>query len=194
MRPISTEGEAALVERSRDGHQEAFEELVRRHAEQLYAVILGFVANPQEAEEATQEAFLRAWRGIGSFEGRSQFFTWLCRIGINEAKRRSSRRPTAETWGPEALEEAPLEHAPDWSEAPETQLAQSELRVVLEREIRALEPAYRATIILRDVEGLSTREAAEIMSLSETAFKSRLHRARLALRETLNEYFPASSR
>ena len=84
-----------LVERSQAGDREAFEELVRRYADRLYAVVLRFVADGDEAEEVTQEAFLRAWRSIGRFEGRAQFFTWLYRIGINEAKRRAERTPAA---------------------------------------------------------------------------------------------------
>jgi RNA polymerase sigma-70 factor, ECF subfamily len=86
MRPAPAEQEAALVERARGGDRAAFEELIRRHADRLYAVVLRFVADGGEAEEVTQEAFLRAWRSIGRFEGRSRFFTWLYRIGINEAK------------------------------------------------------------------------------------------------------------
>jgi RNA polymerase sigma-70 factor (ECF subfamily) len=102
MRPASAEAEVVLVERARSGDRAAFEELVRRYADRLYAVVLRFVADGGEAQEVTQEAFLRAWRSIGRFEGRSRFFTWLYRIGINEAKRRSpwsrsmtsrSRRP-----------------------------------------------------------------------------------------------------
>ena len=183
-----------MVERARASDRDAFEELVRRHADQLYAIVVRFVADGEEAREVTQEAFLRAWRSIGRFEGRSRFFTWLYRIGINEAKRRATRRPPAEARDSEPGEEKPLATALDWREAPETRLAQSELRGVLEREIRALPLDYRATIILRDVEGLSTREAAEVMDLSEAAFKSRLHRARLTVHEALDDYFPEMER
>jgi RNA polymerase sigma-70 factor (ECF subfamily) len=186
MRPAAAEEEAALVERARRGDRAAFEELVRRHADHLYAVVLRFVADSGEAEEVTQEAFLRAWRSIGRFEGRSRFFTWLYRIGINEAKRRAARRPPATVV---SLDDEPIPEAPDWSQAPETRFAQSDLRRVLEDAIRALAPEYRAPIVLRDVEGLSTREAAEAMDLGEAAFKSRLHRARLAVRRALDEYF-----
>jgi RNA polymerase sigma-70 factor, ECF subfamily len=178
--------EEALVERAQAGDRAAFEELVRRHADRLYAVVVRFVADGEEAEEVTQEAFLRAWRSIGRFEGRSRFFTWLYRIGINEAKRRAERRPPATVV---SLDDEPIPEAPDWSEAPETRLRQQDLRRVLEGAIRALPVEYRTPIILRDVEGLSTREAAEVMELGEAAFKSRLHRARLAVRRALDEYF-----
>jgi len=186
MRPAPTESEAALVERARAGDRAAFEELIRRHADRLYAVVLRFVADGGEAEEVTQEAFLRAWRSIGRFQGRSRFFTWLYRIGINEAKRRAARRPPASVV---SLDDEPIPEAPDWSEAPETRQRQHDLRRVLETAIRDLPVEYRATIILRDVEGLSTQEAAEVMELGEAAFKSRLHRARLAVRRALDEYF-----
>lgn len=186
MRPVPEEGESTLLERARGGDRAAFEELVRRHADRLYAVVLRFVADGEEAQEVTQEAFLRAWHSIGRFEGRSRFFTWLYRIGINEAKRRAARRPPAATI---SLDDEPVPDAPDWSEAPETRFQQADQRRVLEEAIRALPMEYRTPIVLRDVEGLSTREAAEVMDLREAAFKSRRHGARLAVRRALDEYF-----
>ena len=186
MRPLPAEQEAALVDRAQAGDRTAFEELVRRHADHLYAVVVRFVADGAEAEEVTQDAFLRAWRSIGRFEGRSRFFTWLYRIGINEAKRRAARRPPVTVV---SLDDEPIPEAPDWSEAPETRMRQHDLRRVLEDAIRALPIEYRVPIILRDVEGLSTQEAAEVMDLGDAAFKSRLHRARLAVRRALDEYF-----
>lgn len=191
MRPAPAEEEAVLVERAKARDRDAFEELVRRHADRLYAVVLRFVADGDEAQEVTQEAFLRAWRSIPRFEGRSAFFTWLYRIGINEAKRRAGRRPPVPVV---SLDDEPIPEAPDWSEAPETRSDQRDLRAVLERAIRGLPVEYRATIILRDVEGLSTREAAEVMDLGEAAFKSRLHRARLAVRRAVDEHYPEVKR
>jgi RNA polymerase sigma-70 factor, ECF subfamily len=187
MRSPAAEREAALVERARGGDRVAFEELVRRHADRLHAVVLRFVADPEEAREVTQEAFLRAWRGIDRFRGHSRVFTWLYRIGINEAKRRAERRPPA--GATRSLDDEPIPEAPDWSEAPQARLEQSDLRDALEEAVRALPFEYRAPLILRDVEGLSTAEAAEVMDLGEAAFKSRLHRARLAVRRALDERF-----
>jgi RNA polymerase sigma-70 factor (ECF subfamily) len=178
------EEEELLVRRAQTGDRGAFEELVRRHADRLYAVVLRFVADREAAEEVIQETFLRAWRGIGRFEHRARFFTWLYRIGINEAKRRGEREPASRTV---SLDEEPILEAPDWSQAPEARAEQSDLRRVLEESIRALPIEYRAPVILRDVEGLSTEEAAEVMELSEAAFKSRLHRARLELKERVEE-------
>jgi RNA polymerase sigma-70 factor (ECF subfamily) len=162
----------------------AFEQLVRIHADRLCAVVLRLCAGPHEAEEVTQEAFLRAWRAIDRFDGRSQFFTWLYRIGVNEAKRRAER-------GGRKLRTVPLEEfsgePPDLKEGPEPRAESSAVRAELERSVRALPLDYRAPLVLRDIEGLSTREAAEILGLSEAALKSRLHRARASVRDTLND-------
>jgi RNA polymerase sigma-70 factor (ECF subfamily) len=189
MLPIAGEDEAALVERARTGDRAAFEELVRRHADSLHAVVLRFLGDPDDAREATQEAFLRAWRSIGRFEGRARFFTWLYRIGINEAKRRVERRPPPSV----SLDDDAVPDAPDWSESPETRLDQTELRRALEHAITGLPLDQRVPIVLRDMQGLSTTEAAQVMELSESAFKSRLHRARLSVRAALDVYFEGGS-
>jgi RNA polymerase sigma-70 factor (ECF subfamily) len=174
-----------LVRLAQEGRREAFEELVRRHADRLYRVVLRFSGDPAETEEVVQETFLRAWRGIGSFERRARFFTWLYRIGVNEAKRRAAHRPPTDT---RSVEEGALESVPDLRQAPEPRAEQRDLRAVLERAVRALPVKYRAPLILRDVEGLSTQQAAAIMGLREPAFKSRLHRARLAVREAIENH------
>lgn len=179
--------EAELVRRAQDGDQDSFGELVRIHSDRLFAVIVRFTADPVEAEDVMQEAFTRAWRSIGRFQGRSAFFTWLYRIGINEAKRRAERRPKPGREIP--IDESPVAEAPDWSEAPELKATQSETVRFLERTILDLPVEYRTPLVLRDVEGLSTRDAAEVMELSEAAFKSRLHRARMTVRRRLDEHF-----
>ncbi len=187
----SDAAEAALVDRAKAGEQIAFEGLVRRHADRLYGVVLRFVASADEAEEVTQEAFLRAWRSIARFEGRSQFFTWLYRIAINEAKRRAERAPPSGQVV--STEERPVDDTPDPREAPAEQAEQVELRAALERALRALPVEYRGPIILRDVEGLSTTEAAVVMELGEAAFKSRLHRGRMAVRKAIGSYLDLPS-
>jgi RNA polymerase sigma-70 factor, ECF subfamily len=171
--------EAVLVERAAAGDADAFEQLVRDHSERLFSVLLRFTADAEEAEEALQEAFLRAWRGIGRFERRSSFFTWIYRIAINEAKRRAERQPAAElARADEEVAEQARDPAPELDE----RAAQRELRSAVETAIRALPPDTRLPIILRDIEGVTTKEAAALMELSEAAFKSRLHRARMEVR------------
>jgi len=185
--PPSVE-DGALVARARAGDLLAFEELVRLYADRLHAVVRRLVDNEHEAEEVTQEAFLRAWRGIGMFKGDSQFFTWLYRIGVNEAHRRTSRRRVLAT----SLDEHLVEPA-DTRPGPPRRLEQDDLRHALERAVQRLQPDQRAPLVLRDIEGLSTTQAAAILDLGEAAFKSRLHRARLAVRDAVRDYLPEDS-
>lgn len=175
-----------LVRLAQDGDRAAFEALVRRYADRLYAVVLRFCGDPAEAEDAVQDAFMRAWRSIGRFEARSQFFTWLYRIGLNEAKRRVGRR-AREPVAP--LGDQEVESLSDDRRTPEGEAERRDVRAALERSVRALDDSYRAPLILRDIEGLSTEQAAAIMGLREAAFKSRLHRARLAVRKSMRAYF-----
>ncbi len=185
--PAPAPHDAALVARAQSGDRAAFEELVRLHADRLHAVVLRLVDDPHEAEEATQEAFLRAWRSIGRFKGDSQFFTWLYRIGVNEAHRLTSRRTRGGRTV--ALDEQTVQPA-DPRPGPAARVQQGDLRTALENAIRALDHDYRAPLVLRDIEGLSTAEAARAMGLGEAAFKSRLHRARLAVREAVRDHLP----
>ena len=177
--------EEQLVARARAGEREAFEELVREHADRLHAVVLRVCGSTHEAEEITQETFLRAWRSLERFEGRSRFFTWLYRIGVNETKRRLERRGR----GPRtaSLEDPAVEVA-DQRPGPHGRAESGELQRALERAILGLPVEYRMPLVLRDVEGLSTAEAAAIMELGEAAFKSRLHRARLAVRAAVEPF------
>ena len=183
--PALSINEQRLVAKAQAGDRLAFEELVRIHADRLYVVVLRLCATPHEAEEVTQETFIRAWRAIARFDGRSQLFTWLYRIGVNEAKRRLERGEGA--LRTVSLEESPGD-PPDLSEAPEAHAERDALRAALERAVRALPLAYRAPLVLRDIEGLTTGEAAQILGISEAALKSRLHRARALVRHALEEW------
>jgi RNA polymerase sigma-70 factor (ECF subfamily) len=180
----STRADEDLVALARSGDRAAFEELVQRHADRLFGVVLRLVSDRQEAEEVTQEAFLRAWRGLDGFKGDARFFTWLYRIGVNEARRRLERGSRR---GEVSLDEQPVD-PPDPGPAPDRAAENTDLREALERAVRALSETYRTPLILRDIEGLSTSEAAAIMGLSEAAFKSRLHRARLEVRNAVEDY------
>jgi RNA polymerase sigma-70 factor (ECF subfamily) len=177
----ASEREEQLVARARAGEREAFEELVREHADRLHAVVLRVCGDVHEAEEVTQETFLRAWRSLERFEGRSQFFTWLYRIGVNEIKRRLERGGR----GPRTASLDPAIELADERAGPAERAEALDLQRALERAILELPMKYRMPLVLRDVEGLSTADAAAIMELGEAAFKSRLHRARLAVREAV---------
>lgn len=181
----SARPEDALVARAQQGDAGAFEELVRRYADRLHAVVARLVGDEHEAQDVTQEAFLRAWRGIRGFEGDAQFFTWLYRIGVNEANRRLKRR--AHAVAHRSLDD--LAHEPsDPAPGPAGQSEHGDLRAALEAAVRALHPDYRTALVLRDIEGLSTDRAAQIMGLHPAAFKSRLHRARMRVRHAVATY------
>ena len=177
--------DGVLVIRARAGDRAAFEELVRRHADGLYRAVRRFGLARDAAEEVTQEAFLRAWRSIGAFDGRARFFTWLYRIGINEAKRRLKHE--RRRWLARSLDEDDGLEPSDPRDEPDARVAVGELRAALTLAVRTLSPKYRAPLILCDIEGLSTADAAAILGLSEAAFKSRLHRARIAVRDAIGD-------
>lgn len=176
--------DAVLVARAREGDMEAFEALVMRHADRLYATLRRFGLDDDEAQDVAQETFVRAWRSLSKFEGRSQFFTWLYRIGFNEAHRRLGRRRPAGSVV--STEVQPIDELVDERHEPAASAEQRELRGALAKALGELPPNLRAPVVLRDVEGLSTEEAASVLELGEAAFKSRLHRGRLALRDLID--------
>jgi RNA polymerase sigma-70 factor, ECF subfamily len=185
--------EQDLIRRARAGDQEAFAELVMMHADRVVGALRRFGLDAGDADEVAQEVFLRAWRGLARFEERAQFSTWLYRIAFNEAQRRLARRtlpraqPVAETPGGDALD--PVAALPEPAESgPEARALAGEFERQLEAALEQLPPEWRAAVVLRDVEGLSTHDAAEIAGVREAAFKSRLHRGRMQLRALLEPY------
>ena len=189
--PASRElSEETLVEQAAGGDMAAFEELVMRHAARLFASLRRFGLDDSEAQEVAQETFLRAWRSLPRFERRSRFFTWLYRIGFNEAQRRLAKRPAAGITA--SNDQPPLESLADERPGPAEQAEAQELRATLQRALRELPVDLRAPVVLRDIEGFSTREAASMLALGEPAFKSRLHRGRMALRGLLTPWIATS--
>ena len=183
--------EHELIARAQAGDVGAFEALADAHADRLYAVALRFLGDGGEAEDVLQETLLRAWRGIRRFEGRAMVFTWLYRIAVNEANRvleKRSRQPAGVSLGARELD---LPAAP--AQDPSWQAENSELRRALGQALAGLPPPLRTAIVLRDVEGLSTQEAAEITGVGQAAFKSRLHQARLRVRAAIGDEALAGS-
>jgi len=159
------------------------------HADRVYGALRRFGLDPDEADEVAQEVFVRAWRGLARFEERSQFSTWLYRIAFNEAKRRLSRRPALRAEPDPGSDHDPVLSLPESPElGPDAQTLDRELERTLEEALDELPPDLRAAVVLRDVEGLSTHDAAEIVGIREAAFKSRLHRGRMRLRALLEPY------
>jgi RNA polymerase sigma-70 factor, ECF subfamily len=180
--------ERELIRRARAGDEGAFAELVMMHADRVYGALRRFGLDASEADEVAQEVFVRAWRGLPRFEERARFSTWLYRIAFNEAQRRLSRRPPPRAEAdPERGD--PIISLPESPRlGPESQTLDREFEQTLVHALDQLPADWRAAVVLRDIEGLSTEEAAEIVGVGQAAFKSRLHRGRMQLRALLEPY------
>ena len=180
--------EHALVERARAGDEKAFAELVTEHSGRVYGALRRFGLDPQEAEEVAQEVFVRAWRGLPRFEARAQCSTWLSRIACTEAQRRLARRPAPGTLR-QAGDEDAIAALPDAAGAgPQARTLDHEFQRILEGALTELPIDLRVAVVLRDIEGLSTEDAAAVTGVGQAAFKSRLHRGRMQLRALLEPY------
>jgi RNA polymerase sigma-70 factor (ECF subfamily) len=180
--------EQSLIERAQAGDEDAFERIVAMNADRVYGALRRFGLDPGEADDVAQEVFLRAWRGIARFQARAQLSTWLYRIAFNEAQRRLARNAAA-ALGTDPDGEDRLRAVADLpGERPEARTVGRELEQVLDRALSELPAELRAAVVLRDLEGLSTAEAAHATGVREAAFKSRLHRGRMALRTLLEPY------
>ena len=159
----------------------------------IYRLALKMLESPQDAEDALQETFIKAYKGLAKFDGRSSLSTWLYRIATNEAlmmlrKRKHLTISFDEPFKSDDELQAPLQIT-DWCCLPEQELMSSEARQYLGEAIEALPHSLRVVFLLRDIEGLSTRETGAVLDLSETAVKTRLSRARFRLRELLTGYY-----
>ena len=178
--------EKHILARARRGELPAFEELLRRHEKRVYAVALRSSGSPEDAEDITQEVFLRAWRSIEEFRGDSGFSTWLFRITMNlcvdHARHKHAQPQTQPLVMGEEESERPL---PDTAPTPEEHLDNSELGRELAAALDEVSEEHRRIVLLRDVSGMSYTEIAEVLEISEGTVKSRLSRARIALRKVL---------
>lgn len=186
--------DAALVDRAQAGESSSFDELARRYAGRVFHLTRRILGDPDEAEDALQETFLSAYRGLPKFKKEAKFSTWIFRIATNAALMRlRKRRPDVISLDQPRSNDAENESSPievaDWTATPEEQLIDDETREAMNQAIAALPPELAAVFLLRDVEGMSNEDAAEATGLSLAAAKSRLHRARLFLRDRLQRYF-----
>jgi RNA polymerase sigma-70 factor, ECF subfamily len=182
-----------LVHATQAGDVSAFEELVERYDRKLLRIAEHITHNREDSQDAVQEAFLKAFQHVGDFREDSQFSTWLIRITVNQALMKLRKQRTAKEVSLDEDFQAdgdlfPREVA-DWAPNPEDLYLESELREILIKTLKELRPALRAVFVLRDMEGLSIDQTAEVLELSPAAVKARLWRARLQLRELLNKYF-----
>ena len=174
----------------RRGDAAAFRQLVETYSPRVYNLALKMLGDPDLAEDILQETFVNAYRAIDRFEGRSHISTWLYRIAHNAVLmrlRKEQRIPDLKSLEDD-VDLDTMSTAGQWEDVPERRLLQAELLAKMDEALGNLSEALRVVFVLRDIEGLSTAETAEVLDLSETAVKSRLHRARLALREQLAPY------
>jgi RNA polymerase sigma-70 factor (ECF subfamily) len=196
--PSPTDDE--LVARAKDKDFAAFELLLDRYEDKVFRLAFRFVRNESEAKEILQETFLSIWRKLDTFKGDSQFSSWVYRIAANAAlmRLRSMRRhPEVST---EELPAGFLDRAQDghgatptsgenWAKRPDDQLQSEELRRHIQAAVDALPELYRTVFLVRDVDGLSTEQTAQVLGITIPTVKTRLHRARIALREAITAYF-----
>jgi RNA polymerase sigma-70 factor, ECF subfamily len=187
------ESDAELVRRAQAGELDAFEALAERYEERVYSLALRMLRHEQDAEDVTQQAFLSALEALKNFRGEASFSTWLLRIATHAALKVIRKRKGLETV---SLEEATEpgedygsiphpEYIADWRQSPEQLVHRNEVRRLLDAALGKLDEKHRLVFLLRDVEGLSVKETAEALGLSEANIKVRLLRARLQLREEL---------
>jgi RNA polymerase sigma-70 factor (ECF subfamily) len=177
-----------VIQRVRGGETATFEVLMRRYNQRLYRAVRSVLRDDAETEDVLQETYVRAFTHLGDFAGRARFSTWLTRIALHEAFHRRRRRARITEI------DAVLETLESPQPGPEHGAADAELRRVLEASIDRLSDDFRTVFVLRDVEGLSTREAAEILSIPDETVKTRLHRARRQLQGHLDRALKESVR
>jgi len=190
--PISGgEDDLALIELVLSGDRRAFEPLVRKHERRVFRVVLAVLGNVEDAEDAMQDTFVKAFRHLDQFRRDSRFTTWLTRIAVNEAlqKRQARKNSVSLQESPEVESKALPGRFEPWTSNPEKLYRKQEIRQLVERAIQALPPIYRETLVLRDIEEMSAEEAAGVLGITVPALKSRLLRARLLLRESLSVHF-----
>ncbi len=187
-----------LVARAREGDVQAFEALVERHRDAVYGLCVRLLRSPADAAEATQDAFLKAFTSLNEFRGEAAFASWLYRIAANFAlmrlRKRTTRNEVEEPLeGPQFNERGSLiESVIDPGPTAEGQLIDEELKKAIEEATDKLPETHRQVFLLRDVEGLSYEAIAELIQESVPAVKSRLHRARLALRASIDRFYEAA--
>jgi RNA polymerase sigma-70 factor (ECF subfamily) len=185
--------DAQLVQQAKQGDLDAFEELANRHERRIYTLARRITQNEHDAQDVTQQTFLSALEHLGDFREEASFATWLDRIATHAALKILRKRKGLDTVSldqatdpdPDTGEIPHPEYIADWRADPEELVHRNEIRQLLDQALAQLDEKYRLVFLLRDVEGLSVRETAELLGLSETNVKVRLLRARLQLREHL---------
>jgi RNA polymerase sigma-70 factor, ECF subfamily len=194
--PLATElTDETLLTRAQGGDMTAFEQLVERHRDNVFGLAMRMTRSDADAAEITQETFLSAYQHLNDFRGDAAFGSWVHRIAANHALMRLRHRKVVEAANeelktPEFNERGSLENYPtNWSRRADEQALDAELRRAIEQATNRLPEGYREVFLLKDVDGLSYEQIAELTGDSVAAIKSRLHRARLSLREAIERFY-----
>jgi RNA polymerase sigma-70 factor, ECF subfamily len=188
------ENEADLVAEAQAGNANAFAALMGQYESHVYRLALNITHNAQDAEDALQDAFLKAYTHLGEFRGDSRFSTWLVRIATNEALTKIRQRPpegqaSSTDWREAEKEVSRPREIKDHNDNPEERYSKTELLEILSQAIESLDVSLRMVFVLRDIQSFSTEDTARLLGLSDAAVKTRLMRARLKLRQRLNAWF-----
>lgn len=186
-----TPTDSELVAMAKAGDRDAFGQLVERHEAKIFGLCLKMLGSPEDAEDVLQEVFIKAFEALPGFREEARFSTWLYRIAHNAClmRIRKKKLETVSLDRPLEVEEGQIQRdVTDWSTDPRADVMSEELSSVLTQHINELNPDNRIVFVLRDIHGLSTDDTASVLGLSVPAVKSRLHRARLYLRERLSDY------
>jgi len=176
-----------------DDEPGAFDEFVRRYGRRLMAFSMSTCSNPENAEDVFQDTLLKAYQALGDLREPKALRTWLYRVAANNCRmmRRKDKAPrkiSLEDFKPPGWEDGELIEVADWSDLPDDAAGRAELKDAFEEGLAELPAEYRMVLLMRDVEGMSTRETAQALEIGESAVKMRLHRARMALRHHLAGY------
>ncbi len=182
-----------MIARVKKGDYDAFERLVRKYEARIFHHCLKFLNNQDEAEDILQETFLQVYKSLDSFRGEAAFSTWLIKIATNNCLMKIRKKKKVDIVSIDKPIEIDGSQLPreivDWSKNPFSQVSNDEIRAVLDQAISGLPEDKRVILVLKDVEGFSNIEIAEMLGISVAAVKSRLHRARLYVRDIISKYF-----
>jgi len=193
----AVETDETLVRRAQEGDTSAFDELVRRYTQIVYRVLYKILRHEEDTQDALQDTFVSAYRALPRFRQDASFSTWIYRIATNAALMKARARRTNLVSLDQPIDDGEMQTVrdlPDWSATPDEELLTGETRRVMEDAIQALPAEQRAAFVLHDIQDLSSAETAQAMGITVSAVNSRLHRARVFLRDRIGRYLRASDR
>lgn len=184
---LNSLSDEAIIKKVSDGQTELFEIIIKRYNQQLFRIIRGYLNSRHDIEDVMQSTYLKAFKNLHQFRGEARFSTWLIRIGINEALKKSKKHNKISDLKSVTNGQNADQNSTNQKNTPESKLIQKDMNSHLEKAIDALPAKYRSVLIMRKIEQLSTKETANLLNISRANVKVRLHRAKNLLRDELTE-------